>query len=66
MANKDEVKGKVKEGLGKVTGDDSKELEGKTQGLFGKAKEAVEDTVDSAAEKINEGIDKLKDKRKEK
>lgn len=34
MANSDEVKGKIKETVGKVTEDDSKELEGKAQGAF--------------------------------
>ncbi len=66
MANEDELKGKLKEGVGKVTGDDSKELEGKAQGFFGKAKDAVENAVDDAAEKVNDVVDKFKDKDKDK
>ncbi|UQF23542.1 CsbD family protein [Vagococcus lutrae] len=56
--NKDEVKGKVNETLGKVSGDESKELKGKAQGAFGKAKEKVEEEVDKVAKKANEFLDK--------
>lgn len=62
MANTDQVKGKVNEVAGKVSGDDTKELKGKAQGALGKAKDKVEDAVDDVAGKINEGIDKLKHK----
>ncbi|WP_314063846.1 CsbD family protein [uncultured Vagococcus sp.] len=62
MVNKDELKGKANEALGKATGDESQELKGKAQGLFGKAKEKVEEGVDDIAEKANELIDKVKHK----
>lgn len=42
-AMKDKVSGKVKEGVGKVTGDSQTEAEGKGQSLKGKAKERVTD-----------------------
>lgn len=57
MTDKDELKGKVKEGVGKVTGDDSKELEGKVQSKFGEAKDAIKDKADEVASKINDKLD---------
>ena len=63
MVNKEQVKGKVKEGKGKLTGDHSKELEGKVEGALGKAKEKVTEAVDDVSEKVNETIDKIKDKK---
>ena len=38
MTNKDELKGKITETKGKVTGDESEELKGKLQQEYGKAK----------------------------
>ncbi|MES1933361.1 hypothetical protein T35B1_12157 [Salinisphaera shabanensis T35B1] len=50
----DRVKGAVKEGVGKVTGDEHKEAEGKAQRKTGK----VQDKVGQAKDKVR---DKLKD-----
>ena len=47
-AKKDQVTGKIKEGTGKVTGDERTEAEGKSQSLQGKVKEGVEDAKDKA------------------
>lgn len=53
MTDKDEIKGKAKEGFGKLTGDNLKELEGKVQNKFGEAKDAIKEKADDIAEKIN-------------
>ena len=42
---KDQVAGKAKEVEGKVTGDETREVEGKVQGLLGKAKDAFGDVT---------------------
>ena len=42
----EELKGAVKEGVGKVTNNHSLEAEGKTEKWAGKAKGAVDDAVD--------------------
>lgn len=46
--NKDKAAGKAKELLGKATGDERTEGEGKAQNVAGKAKEAVHDAADTA------------------
>ena len=49
----DKVKGNVKEGIGKVTGDEKMEAEGKTDQVKGKTESAVggaKDTVRDATE----------------
>ncbi len=51
----DKVKGAVKEGAGKLTGDEKLEAEGKADKLAGKTESAVggaKDTVRDAADKI--------------
>lgn len=63
MVNKDELKGKANETIGKVTGDESKELKGKAQGIFGKAKDKIEDGIEAVEEKAEDVIDKLKHKK---
>lgn len=63
LTNKDTLIGKVKEGAGKLTGDKGTEAEGKLQGAFGKAKEAVEEKVHDVAEKVDETVDKLTKKK---
>ncbi len=44
----DKIKGVIKEGLGKVTGDRRTETEGKTDQVKGDAKNAVRDVTDAA------------------
>ncbi|HEY0501575.1 MAG TPA: CsbD family protein [Kutzneria sp.] len=46
-ATTDDVKGKVKEGVGHVTDDKSLETEGKGDQAKGKVKQAVEDVKDA-------------------
>jgi uncharacterized protein YjbJ (UPF0337 family) len=43
----EELKGTVKEGLGKLTDNEKLEAEGKAEKWAGKAKGAVDDTVDA-------------------
>jgi uncharacterized protein YjbJ (UPF0337 family) len=55
---KDRIEGKAKEVEGKITGDESREAEGRAQGNWGelkeKAKDAWEDVKDKAGEAYNE------------
>ena len=53
MTNKDRIEGKVTETKGKLTGDDSEELKGKTQNKYGKAKDKVEDFADDVSRKVS-------------
>jgi uncharacterized protein YjbJ (UPF0337 family) len=64
----DQVKGKVKEAAGALTGDKDLEREGKADRRAGEAKEKlgdvkdkVEEVIEKAGEKVEEGIDKAKD-----
>lgn len=56
----DEIKGSVKEGLGKLTGDTSLEVEGLAEQVVSKVKE----TAEGAKEAIEGAIDSVKDKLK--
>ena len=56
----DEIKGSVKEGLGKLTGDNSLEAEGLAEQVVSKVKEAAE----GAKETVENAIDSVKDKLK--
>lgn len=56
----DEIKGSVKEGLGKLTGDKSIEVEGLAEQVVSKVKEAAE----GAKETVENAIDSVKDKLK--
>ena len=56
----DEIKGSVKEGLGKLTGDTSLEVEGLAEQVVSKVKEAAEDAKDAVEGVIDSVKDKLK------
>lgn len=56
----DEIKGSVKEGLGKLTGDKSLEGEGLAEQVVSKVKEAAE----GAKDVVEGAIDSVKDKLK--
>ena len=56
----EEIKGSVKEGLGKLTGDKSLEGEGLAEQVVSKVKEAAE----GAKEAVEGAIDSVKDKLK--
>lgn len=51
MAHPDDMKGKVKEGAGKVSGDESLEREGERDQAKGKIKEAGEKLKDAFSDK---------------
>jgi uncharacterized protein YjbJ (UPF0337 family) len=53
----DQARGRVKEAVGSLTGDDGLKREGKTDRLAGETKEKVGEVKD----KVEEGIDKVKD-----
>lgn len=55
----DRIEGKLKEGAGKVTGDESLEREGRTQGTYGKAKDVVRDGWDTAKDAADDVKDRL-------
>lgn len=61
-ATTDKVVGETKEVAGKVTDDKQLEAEGKSEGLLGKAKEAVEDAKDKVSDVIEDVKDKFDDK----
>lgn len=64
MPNKDKIKGKFNEVVGKVTDDKSKELKGKAQQKAGEAKEKGKEITDDVARDINKRIDENEDKKK--
>ena len=58
---RDKAEGKLKEGEGKLTGDDELEKEGQAQDAWGKTKDKADDAWDStkdAAESAKESVDK--------
>jgi uncharacterized protein YjbJ (UPF0337 family) len=59
--DEDRIEGKVKEGAGKVTGDEELEREGEAQDAWGKAKDKTRDAWDEvkdAADDAKESVDK--------
>ena len=67
-AESDQVKGKVKQAAGIVTGDTDLESEGRSDRRVGEAKEKIEDAkgkveevVETAKDKVEEVIDKATD-----
>ena len=56
----DEIKGSVKEGLGKLTGDNSLEAEGLAEQVVSKVKESAEGAKDAVEGAIDSVKDKLK------
>ena len=56
----EEIKGSVKEGLGKLTGDNSLEAEGLAEQVVSKVKEAAEGAKDAVEGVIDSVKDKLK------
>ncbi len=54
MSNIDDAKGRLKEAVGDVTGDDDLKAEGKTDRATG----AVKDAIDGVRDKVNEVLHK--------
>ena len=63
MTNKDKIKGKVNEAVGKVTDDEKQELKGKAQQKTGEVKEKGKEVTDDLADKVNKKIDEHDHKR---
>jgi uncharacterized protein YjbJ (UPF0337 family) len=57
-AKKDDMKGRVKEAAGVLTGDEDLEREGKVD----QAGASVKKAADKAAEKVEDAVDKVKEK----
>ena len=53
----DEVKGRIKEAAGAVTGNDKLREEGKTDQAVGKAEQAVQKAADTVKEAVKKVID---------
>lgn len=58
MVNKDQVEGRVKEVVGKITRDDKKELKGKVQKHYGDTKNKVEKASKELKDKVKDMTDK--------
>jgi uncharacterized protein YjbJ (UPF0337 family) len=56
----DEVKGRIKEAAGALTGDDKLREEGKTDQAVGKVKQVVEKAVDNVQKAADAAADKAK------
>jgi uncharacterized protein YjbJ (UPF0337 family) len=61
--NRDEAEGTAKEMEGKLTGDQSREWEGRTQDTLGGAKEAADDARDAASGVVKGAGDAMKSDR---
>jgi len=57
----DEVKGRIKEAAGALTGDDKLRAEGKTDQAVGKAKQVVTMAVEKVKDAVETAVDKAKD-----
>lgn len=60
LTNSDDVKGKVKEAAGDLTGDKDLQSEGKTDQAAGSAKEKISNVVDSVKDKVEDVLHKDK------
>lgn len=63
--NVDKIVGKVKEVAGQVVNSEELELKGKLQGLKGEAAEAGEKVKEKIAEKANDLIDAIQEKKED-
>jgi uncharacterized protein YjbJ (UPF0337 family) len=62
----DEIKGRIKEAAGALTGNDELRQEGKTDQAVGKVKQAVEKVVDTVKDTAEKAVDKVKEAAKKK
>jgi uncharacterized protein YjbJ (UPF0337 family) len=53
MANEDDLKGRVKEAAGDLTGDKDLQREGQVDQATGKVKDKIEDVADKAKDAVN-------------
>jgi uncharacterized protein YjbJ (UPF0337 family) len=54
----DRIEGKAKEVEGRVTGDESREAEGRVQGKWGELKDKADDTWEDAKDKAGELVNR--------
>jgi len=55
----DRIEGKAKEVEGKVTGDESREAEGRAQGTWGEIKDKADDAWEDAKDKGEDLVDRI-------
>lgn len=55
----DRIEGKAKEVEGKVTGDESREAEGRAQGTWGEIKDKADDALEGAKDKGEDLVDRI-------
>ena len=60
---KDRIEGKAKELEGKVTGDESREAEGRAQGKLGETKEKADGAWEDLKDKVGEMFNKREEKK---
>ena len=60
---KDRIEGKAKEIEGKVTGDESREAEGRAQGKWGETKEKADGAWEGVKDKVGEMFNKREEKK---
>ena len=58
----DKLEGSAKEAVGKVTGDEKLEAKGKLEQITGNLKDKAEEIGDQVGKKVNDVLDKVKDK----
>ncbi|MDQ3380501.1 MAG: CsbD family protein [Actinomycetota bacterium] len=58
----DRIEGEAKEVEGEITGDESREAEGKAQSAWGETKDTADDAWDGAKDKADDAWEGVKDK----
>jgi uncharacterized protein YjbJ (UPF0337 family) len=61
--DRDRIEGKAKEVEGKVTGDESREAEGRAQGKWGELKDKAEDAWEDAKDKVGEAFNEREERK---
>jgi uncharacterized protein YjbJ (UPF0337 family) len=59
----DRIEGKAKEYEGKLTGDESREAEGRVQGKWGEAKDKADDLWEDAKDKVGEVVNEREERK---
>jgi len=57
IVDSDRIEGKAKEVEGQVTGDESREAEGKAQGAWGETKDKADDAWEGVKDKVGDVVD---------
>ena len=58
----DDLKGKMDEAVGKITGDEKREAKGNVEQIASNLKDRAEELKNTAGEKVNEVLNKVKDR----